>query len=434
MSAYWLRRRAIINGSSRLPTELLDAIVSFVYGKEELYQLSRSSKLLRSIANPRLYQLYFSRSDLSRTHILNLLQHPYFEVIVNTITISLATRGSCRRTSPSGPPCACDKLDRKLGRALRDLLRLKTLRLNCWLCPVESQERHRWLLTLKTRTLQEFKFHCHCLPWETATEKAIEYFKAPCMASVTRLSYQGREPWLFRQIISKPCSLEKTILPKLQHLHYGDQAIHQLLLRHHPFTRLNGYLPKFTMTSQEDLWNTQGLLTHIGLYLYQSDYDRFLRAVIRDCAPFRNLQHIGTILLGSQTWVEYCEELYNTLNRLTGLSQLVSFDAASRLEEWTRCDEYVQIFQEKLSRLLVSFPDLRRAFLTSPSLGTDIWVLSKSWELKVKDCTLGNFDLISSSDLAPWEKELITYCESDDVDPFLLALVEEWLSSGEPYV
>jgi hypothetical protein len=426
MSTFPLRTKTLLNRSSRLPIELLNAVVSFVHGKGELYQLCRASKLLRSMAEQRLYLLHFRHSELAKANIRELLQHPRFETLINSVSIVLRRSPRlCGVRWPPGVPCSCDETDQKLGAALNNLLGLRFLWLECWICEVESQGRHRWLLTLKTRSLQELKFRCCCSPTDANVERAIELFETPCMASVINLSYRVAYPFPSsgRTEIPSSYSLDMALLPKLRHLQHAGQNIHNLLLHHHHnITRLSASLATLSMIDYKELWKFHTKLTHMSLRFNEDGYEEFFNSVIDDPTPFRNLQHIGTIPLVSLTCLvghrvfqllfeltrfkERCKELCLMLSQLTSLERLVSFDAEFRSELCTSCHEYDTIFQKGLSQLLESFPRLCRAFLETTFLRTDIWVLSRKWECRARGCKLDKFDLINDSELPPWEVEL----------------------------
>ncbi|PVG01448.1 hypothetical protein CPB86DRAFT_781666 [Serendipita vermifera] len=415
MSSHQLPRRVAINGSFRLPIELIHAIIDFIYGKQELYQLCRTSKLLRSMADGRLYQLYFARSHLAACDIRDFLQHPRFEALINTIHIILRRRQTCVRTTSFGPPCICDILDKDLGKALHGLLNLKTLRLKCYLCKIGPRERHKWLQTLKTRVLQELWFSCQCSPPITKIEKALEYFKAPCMASVINFYYWRISPKFTNHEDPRSLPLDRAILPNMRHFQHGGHTYHEFLLLHHPFTRISATLASITMFNHRDLWNMRGKLTHMSIKFYQVGSDNFFDAIVEDPTPFRNLQHIGTISLAASTCIGRCEELEAMLSRLTALEQLVSFDATFRWRECFPCNEYVEVFEKGLIRLHESFPKLCRAFLETTWGIVDIWVLSGGWKPKGKDCCLEGFDIIGDSEFPRWEVELRRQSSSNDV-------------------
>jgi hypothetical protein len=289
-------QNASISGSSRLPVELAHGVINLVYGKQQLYRLCLTSKVLQSAAEPRLYQLHFNSDVLRDRTFHDIIQHPRFETIINTLTITLsAGSSSCDKTSKC---CRfCDRVDETVGNALKGLLGLKALRLKCTLCHTHSYERHRWLLTLKTRSLQEFGFRCMCCPIKPA-----EILAAPCMESVATLEYfhirPGTQYW---EENLEPFPSDPPILPQLRHLCHVGQPVHHSLLRHLPLTRLSTKPIAQYSLDTEDLCDTQGRLTHLSLEFTKDTFQRFLKAMIDNPAPFRNLQHVGTFDLTSKT-------------------------------------------------------------------------------------------------------------------------------------
>jgi hypothetical protein len=303
MSTYRLRARDRVNLSSRLPVELLNTVINFVCGKRELYQLCQASKLLRSMADQRLYLLYFGHSELGKSDIRGLLQHPRFETIVNTITIDLNRRPrSCRRQSPTGRPCDCDKLDKALGDALTNLLSLRLMRLRCHLCDIESRDRHQWLLTLKTRSLRELAFSCICSRTDEGIKKALEHLQVSCMESVVNLSYWNPFPVssLTKEAMGSYC-LDMGTLPNLRHIRHQGRPIHNILLGHRHVTRLSASLGSSSMIDYKSLWKKPGRLTHVTIQFNDNTLGEFFEAILADPTPFRNLQHIGSIPLVSLT-------------------------------------------------------------------------------------------------------------------------------------
>jgi hypothetical protein len=422
--------------SSRLPTELLYAILYFVYGKAQLYRLCLTSKLLRSVAEPRLYQLYFKGDVLRFKRFQDLLLHPRFGTIINSLHIIMGPQyGRCKGTSPPEGSCLCDKIDETIGNALSDLLSLEILRLGCFLCGVDSPRRHRWLLTLKTRSLRAFTFNCGCCSIE-----AVELLTAPFMESVTTLDSfhrADRSRRVEEQLGS--LSLNRSILPNLRYLHHCGDEIYNLILRHLPITRLatpsessNGS----SRLNRQDLWNTRGRLTHMCLtFLDYEEFKEFFKAMVDDPLPFRNLQHLGTFVLISETgsvslntmssssltrFKECCDELCHTLGQLALSKRLISLNA-TYLSECIPRDEYISAFERGLPKISELFPRLCRVFFEMPvqPWATDIWVLSDKWECKVRGCSIDNFDIVSGSEPPAWELKFLRHRESFDIDRYL---------------
>jgi hypothetical protein len=434
-----LRRRGQFIGLAKLPTELLNAVIDYVYGKGELYQLCRTTKAVRSMAEPRLYQLHFRRSDMAQADILVLLQHTRFELILNTITLELDGKDCSRnkvqrrvgqrlRSSHRGDRCSCDELDEALGNALIDLPSLRVLRLRCTLCSNVPSTRHGYLLALKTRSLKELKLICYCKNEDSASEeKLVESLAVPCMASLNTL-------YLFthRTKSVKGENLEgflknKEIIPDLQHLHHfgyhNEFGIHDVLLRHYPITRLSSEAI-INQITYESLLSTQGRLTHMSIDFLEERCVEFFHALIKNPTPFRSLQHIGTLLLSSQTCQVSdlitcslvfadrcskggCDELLDIVIQMTALKSLISIDAQLDYRAKFSLDLYSPTFQQCFSRASKAISTLRRIFLKIGWVGY-VWDFSDTWEYKTKIDGLTTFDIVKYSDSPIWELELFT--------------------------
>jgi hypothetical protein len=434
-----LRRTGRFIGLARLPTELLNAIINYVYGKGELYQLCRTTKAVRSMAESRLYQLHFRRSDLAKADILVLLHHTRFELIINTISLELDGKDCSRnkvqrrvdqrlRSSCRGDRCSCDEMDEALGNALIDLPSLRVLRLRCTLCSNIPSTRHGYLLALKTRSLKELKFICYCKHEDlTSEEKLVGCLAVPCMASLNTL-------YLFTQRTKsvKGGNLErflknKEIIPNLQHLHHfgyhNEFGIHDVLLCHYPITRLSSEALSDHLT-YESLLSTEGRLTRMSIYFVEEHCADFFQALIKNPTPFRNLQHIGTLLLSSQTCQVSdlntcvpicshrcskggCDELLDTVLQLTALKSLVSIDARFDYRVKFTPDLYFPTFYRCFSRASEAIYTLRRIFLKIGWI-VYVWDFSDTWEYMTKIDGLTTFDIVQYSDSPIWELELFT--------------------------
>jgi hypothetical protein len=276
----------------------------------ELCNLSQTSKLFRSIAEPKLYERYFKRSEQAKKmDIRSVLHHPQFETLVNTLSLRLDTGNpdpgqflSCRiirLRDPQELPCSCDRLDEKLGDALSNLLNLKVLRLNCHFCQVSSYERHRYLANLQTKVLHEVKFRCYCSVVDE--KRLVEYLGAPSMTPVTTLRWVSRgkisSDGYFKAYLSN-----SNILPNLRTLHYvGRNGFSDLLLRCRPIQRISSYTPVASDAPMpKDLIKRRIDLTHITIRALEAATALF-SAIKTDPLPFRNLQHLGTFSLRSFT-------------------------------------------------------------------------------------------------------------------------------------
>jgi hypothetical protein len=408
---------------------LLILVINLTDGKKELYQLCRTSKLLRSIAEPLLYQLHFCNSELARKQEIRIIiQHPRFEVIVNTISINLYGWESCslREKLPrylkflrSRDPCSCNALDKTVGRSLASLISLRTLRICCYLCPVErSYERHAYLGALKTRSLDTIRFICNCATkYKQDKEYIIGILTAPCMTSVTSLT------WISGRTLSRADSskslINQDMLPNLRHLHHTGEDLHNLLLQNCSTTRLSATLSLDSGLNYDSLKMNRHRLTHLSVgFSWNSRVDLF-RTVAHDTQSFRNLQHLGTFVLRRGTCLvslsfhvillnlncakARCEELLGILTQYSDLKMLISVDARINKQKCISCDDYPLIFMNGLSQISKLFPKLRRLFLIIPeSWTTDIWVFSEHWECKAKGCRLDNYAFVNHSNPPPW--------------------------------
>jgi hypothetical protein len=85
--------------------------------------------------------------------------------------------------------CNCSKLDTLLGQALKSLVNLQVLHINCACCRVLSDvfSRHTYLEKLRTTELRELSFQCRCLPYDQEPYRALT---APYMSSIKTLRWE----------------------------------------------------------------------------------------------------------------------------------------------------------------------------------------------------------------------------------------------------
>ncbi|PVG01397.1 hypothetical protein CPB86DRAFT_871145 [Serendipita vermifera] len=402
-----------IVGPPKLPTELLIEIINFVEGKKELYRLCRTSRLLRTVAEPLLYARHFGHSELAKKMDIRVLfRHPHFETIINTISLKLIRWNYCQHLmlkggyKPHRPllPCSCREFDEAVGRALNCLLNLRVLRLYCSLCQTDSQERHGYISTLNTRVLQEVKFSCYCSIMDE--KRVAKCLSAPCMTSVTTLGWHSLRGTSAKGGYLESLLVKDGILPNLSHLrHWGDD-ISNLLLRYRPITQLSSTVTSDGIPRLEDLKRNDGLMTHMSIYAHFGASEPLFNIIAQDPSPFRNLQHIGTLILHSETCLGRCNELYINLSRFVILERLVSIDARYNSALCAKCHEYLSIFQAGLPELSKLFPHLRRVLLRRPDWLTDVWVLSQTWECVIRECSLWTFDLIHDSESLIWDPDI----------------------------
>lgn len=118
--------------------------------------------------------------DVKRQIILfQTIQNPRLREIVTTFHIQLAPTDSCKKSktlfSPQyGFSCPCDKLDSKLGQALRGLKSLVDLRIVCRLCPKsDNTHRHRFFKELQLNSLAVLRLACTCSSSLTAVNLKV---------------------------------------------------------------------------------------------------------------------------------------------------------------------------------------------------------------------------------------------------------------------
>ncbi|PVG01392.1 hypothetical protein CPB86DRAFT_781616 [Serendipita vermifera] len=379
-----------VTGPSRLPTELLITIVGLINGAKDLARLCRVSKLLRTIAEPRLYRRHFGRSRLAQSDIRVLLQHPRFEAIVNVLEIQFFPWRYCRKWYPKracfmrNTPCHCDELDKSLGMALKDLLNLRVFRFSCSLCPPKAYERHRFFTTLQTRVLGKLHFSCDCSSWDET--RVVESFRAPCMTSVVILGWDTRTPTSGGLLEFELA--ENKILPNLRSIHYqwGNPTL--LFLQYAPITRLHARV--FDKRILEYQGDQQ---TQIRAKNGPKPHGPSLRATPEAISLFQNLRHIGRFVLTSSTISGLCDELHTKLELFKPLKRLVSITVHNCNISLLLGDEYLPKFRRTLVSLSVVFPNLRTVLFRHSWNEVDIWGLSIKWQCRVQDTKVTDVDL-----------------------------------------
>ncbi|PVG01391.1 hypothetical protein CPB86DRAFT_102093 [Serendipita vermifera] len=380
-----------IIGPARLPTELLIKVVECVDGAKELCRLCRVSKLLRTIAEPILYQLCFSHSRFAQSDIRTLLAHPRFEAMINFLCIEFVPWIYCskwdngRAYFHSNRRCSCDELDKSLGVALNGLLNLEVFQFRCSLCPPKTYERHRFFATLQTRVLRKVNFTCRCSWMDEMT--VMESFRAPCMTSVVTLGWHTDTPTSGALLEFRP---GEKVLPKLQHLHYLKKDPTLLFIRYDSITQLCAWPLGRGLLKLE----YQNQPTQIGSKNGQSSLNYSLRAAPGEFFSFRNLRHIGVFFFTSPTTSELCDNFHTKLKPFGHLKGIVSIDAGNYNPVWAPGNEYIPSFQHTLNNLSRVFPNLRRVHLRNPQHLMDIWELSGSWRYVVQRCKVDQFDLL----------------------------------------
>ncbi|PVG01442.1 hypothetical protein CPB86DRAFT_104448 [Serendipita vermifera] len=374
----------------QLPAELWIAIIHFVDERRDLYHLCRTSKLFRSIAGPKLYEQHFRCSEQAKSmDIRSLLRHPMFGLFINTLRLQLE---SCliypRQYSYEltwEVLCPCDEIDNSLAIALQDLLNLKTLNLLCSFCNARSYKRHRYLASLQTKMLQEVRFSCVCS--DIDEERLVEYFGAPCMASLITLGWYSRVRVSTSGQFGTSLS-NSSMLPNLRNLYYHTGGLSDLLLRYRPIQRISSLAaPPYSFLKCEDLVKKRDVLTHISVQ-DEAVTNTLFTIIADDPLPFRNLQHLGAFWLNSSTCLDRCNELCTVLSTLTALKCLVSVEGRYKVQFCIKCFTHIQPFCSGLGILRDLFPNLVRVFLMRVEWGRslwDIWRFSNNWYLEMQD-------------------------------------------------
>ncbi|PVG01443.1 hypothetical protein CPB86DRAFT_104428 [Serendipita vermifera] len=130
--------------------------------------------------------------------------------------------------------------------------------------------------------------------------KLVEYFGAPCMASLATLS------WKHGQEISTNGPLKaflssSSVPPNLRTLNYVGDDLNDLLLRYRPIRRVIsiGFNPSMAPKC-EDLVKKRDILTHISVQALTTTKSLFT-TITEDPLPFRNIQHLGAFRLNTST-------------------------------------------------------------------------------------------------------------------------------------
>jgi hypothetical protein len=288
-------------------------VVNLIYKRRELFQLCRTCRLFRTIAEPKLYKSYFAQSKwFEKADIRQVIGHPRLETILNTVTLQLHSWKYCDQGRKWRRPsflarredtCSCDTLDKILGRSIQNLVNLRVLRLDCQLCWVISHERHGWICSLETRVLQEINFACWCSRMHERS--IIEAFSAPHMSSVTTLGWHPRRSVAPKEGLLEPLLEKDDTLPRLRCLDHQSSEIDNLLLRYKPINRLSCMFDPAGELDYETLKDNHGRITHLNVrFVRLSSYGlSFFDTMAKDLGFFRNLQHIGSFPLTSRSSV-----------------------------------------------------------------------------------------------------------------------------------
>ncbi|PVG01409.1 hypothetical protein CPB86DRAFT_102398 [Serendipita vermifera] len=298
-----LHSSTLSSNVSKLPNELLILIVSLVEETRDLCALCLVSRLLRSIAEDRLYRQIFTTSTPlrhgRRVPLCRTLLQRRFESIVTDLDITLGKWKSCSRWDASPISrhlrgrCTCDVVDKEWGRAIVSLTQLVSLQFTCYLCyDSQMDRRHRYLQNLKTKNLKRSAYSCFCSISDGKRELSI--LAAPYMRSVTILDWRcdsWTQVWRpeFDAFLDNP-----DILPNIRWLNYDNTPFSSLLVSKRYITRLSTRWPPGKIPLRYSLLSQfPGRPTHLSDHDQGSDLLRF--SIIREPGPFRSLQHFGKL-------------------------------------------------------------------------------------------------------------------------------------------
>ncbi|PVG01396.1 hypothetical protein CPB86DRAFT_781620 [Serendipita vermifera] len=394
----------------KFPPELLIAVVDFVYGRKELYQLCRTSRFLRKIAEPKLYFQHFGQSELAKQmDIPKILRHPQLESLLNTLYIKLKRPDQCewkrsrltdiQQARTSQPACSCSNVDEQFWISIASLLNLRTLKISCRLCVDRSSPRHQHICKLETRLLKKVFFTCQCSIMDDNT--LAEIFSAACMNSVITLGWHLLQPTSIKGGALESRLVKDNVLPKLRHLDHWGRDVDNLLLRHRPITRLCSSLEPDAGINHEDLRAHREIITHINIHTpYIAAYDASpLAAIAREVNLFRNLHHIGAFPLNSKSSTELCEELHAILTQFIMLRHLVSIEASISNENYKPNERNLR---NGLFMFSKPFPSLSRIFLRKTARKADVWTSTDFWQRQLKDRNIASCDHLDDWDDLEW--------------------------------
>lgn len=395
--------------------------------KNDLLNICRSSRLLRHIAEQRIYKrlnlglplthLIDDKWSLQRIKHLPLyttLQLPHISSTVVDLRIELP---HC-----SGPPeiadlplfllpwrgksCPCNGLDHHLGRALQTLTNLAVLHVACFLCSDPSDTRHLHLGQLKTNSLRELLFSCRCSPSNSA--KTFKVLGAPPIKNIESLDWNL--PWTvdintaqIPQISQTPIKAlleDPEFLPNLKTLKYDRNSCLDQTIAIRPITSLS--CRSWNRFLHDAIRQNGGTLLHLRM---SEKWYRIQLFIQEDPTPYRNLRHIGNLwfMMGTvsisisqyfedSAWYKYhvsvltilrqAETILADMRTFECLPYLTSIEVLNHLTEYGAsrlglCDPW----NERLMiQLHVQHPTLRRVFLkgmlepnTQPGYGYWVW-------------------------------------------------------------
>jgi hypothetical protein len=297
---------AVVDDRTRLPTELLILIASYVEGNATLANLCRASKTFRVICTPRLYRtvevsthyavLHHAVGSARIPYLYRSLQDTQVSKLVTELRVILWGNERCTRyietkgrwaPLPILASCACDSHDRALGNAILIMRNLQTLEIQCNLC--RSKHTHEFLSQRNMPKITELVFRCYSSGPKVGACDGL--LASPSMRTITALSLECHD-----KLVGSPSGYGQFIrsaefLPGLRLLshHTTDFGIDLLAAR--PVERLCVLGPYYNRL-YGSISQSPGRLSH----LFMRNIFSYLQGLSpADWSPYRHLKHIGTI-------------------------------------------------------------------------------------------------------------------------------------------
>lgn len=359
----------------QLPTELWIQILRHIDQNLGLLTLCHTSRLLRRLALPLAFRAidlqsveHHSRSEMDKNFkfkVLKPLQAPWLAANVTDFRVALSAWHMCHKYGRpriyGSSDCSCDAIDRQLGDSLVPMINLQTLDIQCLLCTVFTDQRHRYIMELKTRNLRIFSFRCYCLRQSHALRERV--LSSSVLATVQVLRWQVTAYDQLTDSLGEILDDMRT-LPSLSALYYHGTAMDNKLLATRPIKRLAVYGAESAL--EQALSKTPAAFTHVIV----DDLSRRTQMLLSKSSMFTELQHIGTIPMvtsnDASNLIELLLALYQPFPHLASLDAVVPEDE----HPWN---------PELLSRLRTLHPNLRRVLCRNESYFA--WLFNgESWE------------------------------------------------------
>ncbi|KAG8809890.1 hypothetical protein FRC17_003187 [Serendipita sp. 399] len=181
------------SNTTRLPTELLMQIISYIQDIGDIRRLSLASRTLRAIVEPQLYHTLFIRTKRDLSKQINAIQlsfaTPHIRVQITEIRIAFGEIAG-RDSYLSTPDSQKREWEADLGDAIASLPNLQILWFNCASRHSFGGLKHAWLAKLQTKQLRQLDITC-AGRWDDAD---FEFLYAPCTSKLRALNMNGIEP------------------------------------------------------------------------------------------------------------------------------------------------------------------------------------------------------------------------------------------------